>query len=130
MENPPKPTILDNRSLQTSVGGYLQAQLADGSKILRIVSAYFTVYAYDKLRKQLKNTGTVRFLYGDPGSVGEIDPGIKPRKGFDLTERGLSPTQVLQQKCLARECAEWIEKKVKVRTVRQLNFLHGKIVPC
>ena len=120
-------TILDNRSRQTSVGEYLRDRLADGAETLRIVSAYFTVYAYQKLRHQLERVEGVQFLYGDPGSVGEVDPGEKQDKSFDLTEQGLSPKQVLQQKRLAADCAKWIREKVEVRTIQQANFLHGKM---
>ena len=121
-------TILDNRTPATGVGAYLRAQLAGGAKILRIVSAYFTVYAYEKLRCELKQAGEVRFLYGDPGSIGEVDPGEKEHKDFSLTERGLSPKRILRQKRLAKDCERWIKtEEVEVRTIRQVNFLHGKM---
>ena len=128
MNIPKKQIILDNRGPQTSVGGYLREQLAGGAKTLRIVSAYFTVYAYEALRDKLGNADAVRFLYGDPGSVGEVDPGEKQDKCFDLTEQGLLPKQLLKQKRLARDCEKWItENGVKVRTIKQANFLHGKM---
>ncbi len=119
--------ILDNHSPQTSIGRYLQKQLSDGTDILRIVSAYFTVYAYEALRDELEKVGAVQFLYGDPGSVGEVDPGEKQTKGFDLTERGLSPKRLLKQNRLARDCKKWIKDRVEVRTIQQANFLHGKM---
>ena len=122
-----KQIILDNHSLETSVGEYLRKQLNNDTGILRIVSAYFTIYAYEALQDELKNVKAVRFLYGDPGSVGEIDPGMNEGKSYDLTERGLLPTQLLRQKPLARECAEWIKEKVAIRTIKQINFLHGKM---
>ena len=39
----------------------------------------------------------------------------------------LLPTQLLRQKPLARECADWIKGKVAIRTIKQINFLHGKM---
>jgi SNF2 family DNA or RNA helicase len=33
----------------------------------------------------------------------------------------------LQQKRVARQCAEWLEAKADIRTVRQANLLHGKM---
>jgi len=33
----------------------------------------------------------------------------------------------LQQKRIARECADWIERKVAIRTIKQSNLLHGKM---
>ncbi len=119
--------ILDNRTAETSIGEYLRKQLGQDVKFFRIVSACFTVYAYKALKPQLEQIGAVHFLFGDPGSVGEIDPSEKQNKNFDLTEQGLLPKAILQQKHLARECAEWIKKKVKIRTIKQTNFLHGKM---
>ena len=120
-------TILDNRVPQTRVGTYLREQLSGDAETLRIVSAYFTVYAYQALRDRLENIEKIRFLYGDPDSVSEIDPGEKEGKGYDLTERGLLPTQVFKQKHAAKDCAKWIEDHVEVRTIKKTNFLHGKM---
>lgn len=119
-------TILDNHNPENSVGEYLRGQLGDAGAF-RIVSAYFSVYAYEALQQELEKLETVRFLYGDPGSVGEVDPGVKPDKDFQLTEQGLSPQRLLRQKALAAECEEWIKKSVKIRTIKKTNFLHGKM---
>ncbi len=36
-----------------------------------------------------------------------------------------SPVRILDE--IAKACAEWIEKKVKIKSVRKSNFLHGKM---
>lgn len=122
-----KKIILDNRDPANSCGEYLREELDDGVETLRIVSAYFTVYAYEKLRAELEKANVVQFLYGDPDSIGEVDPGKKVDKSFDLTEQGLSPQQQLQQRHLAKNCEKWIKKRVRIRTAKQANFLHGKM---
>ncbi len=127
MDTSPQQTILDNSTPATSVGKYLSEQLASGADVLRIVSAYFTVYAYERLRHELEQAREVRFLYGDPGSIDEIDPDKKEEKSFDLTERGLLPKQLLHQKRLAKDCEKWIKGQVEIRTIAQTNFLHGKM---
>ena len=33
----------------------------------------------------------------------------------------------LQQKKVAKECADWIEQKVEIKTIRQANLFHGKM---
>lgn len=119
--------ILDNHSRSSSVGAHLRGLLGDGAHTLRIVSAYFTIYAYERLMRELESVDTVRFLYGDPGSVGEVDPGGKKNKSFDLSEQGLLPQQLLRQKRLAKDCEKWIKERVKIRTIKQVNFLHGKM---
>ena len=40
---------------------------------------------------------------------------------------GLQLSNRLQQKRVAKECADWIEQKVDIKTIRQSNLLHGKM---
>ena len=117
--------IVDNR--RRRVGDYLRDAIETGSD-LSIVSAYFTIYAYDALRDTLDGAGRVRFLYGEPRAVGAMDPGDNEPRSFRLNDDGgMALNCVLAQKPLARACAAWIEDKVDVRTVRRAGFLHGKL---
>ena len=117
--------ILDNR--RVAVVDYLREHLP-AAQVFRLVSAYFTIYGYEALQSELRGVGDVRFLFGDPASVGEVDPGEKKEKSFDLTEGGLAPNRALLQKYLARQCAQWVRRKgVKIRSIGQSNFLHGKM---
>ena len=63
--------IIDNRDLR--VGDYLRGSIEVGSN-LSIVSAYFSIYAYEALRDTLEAAGPVRFPYGEPHGVGTPDP--------------------------------------------------------
>ena len=118
--------ILDNR--EHNVADHLRDNLW-GADVFRLVSAYFSIYGYDLLAEALGGVREVRFLFGDPGSVGEVDPGRKDPKTFSLTEQGnLTPKHVLRQKALALACAQWIgSDRVKVRSISRSNFLHGKM---
>ena len=117
--------ILDNR--QRTVADYLRTRLPQ-AETFRLVSAYFSIYGYELLAQELESVGEVRFLYGDPGSVGEVDPGEKEPKSYDLTEQGLVPNHTLRQKPLARQCADWVgSDRVAIRSISQSNFLHGKL---
>ena len=99
-----------------------------GADAFDFVSAYFSIYGYQLLADELDRLGSVRFLYGDPTSVDELDPGAKEPKSFTPTEKGLEPNHSLQQKYLAERCADWVRKKsVSIRSVSQSNFLHGKM---
>ena len=119
------PLILDNRS--RTVADYLHQSLPD-AEVFRLVSAYFSIYGYEILQRELSSIKDVRFLFGDPASVGELDPGGKAPKSFDLSEKGLTPNHELQQKYLAQQCAGWIKsRRVKIRSISQSNFLHGKM---
>ncbi|MYG46711.1 MAG: ATP-dependent helicase, partial [Synechococcus sp. SB0675_bin_6] len=117
--------ILDNRI--STVACYLAQALA-GADDFCLVSAYFTIHGYALLAEQLDTVGRTRFLFGDPGSVEEVDPGQKEPKAFALTEGGLEPRHVLVQKALARRCAAWVgQSTVEIRAIHRANFLHGKL---
>ena len=117
--------IIDNQA--STVAGYLKQNLS-GADAFSFVSAYFTIYGYELLEQELNNVGDVRFLFGEPDSVESLDPGKKEPKSFELTEQGLVPNHTLQQKHLAKRCAEWVGKDtVAVRSVSRSNFLHGKM---
>ncbi len=117
--------ILDNQA--ATVGEHLRRGLRKADAF-SIASAYFTIYGYELLAEELDGVGSVRFLFGDPASVEDLDPGANEPKSFDLTERGLEPNHTLQQKALAKQCTQWVSKdSVAVRSVSQANFLHGKM---
>lgn len=95
---------------------------------LSFVSAFFTIYAYEALRDELERAGRLRFLFGEPSSIGVQDPGENAYKSFSLNEDGgIELEQVLAQKPLARDCAAWIRKQVKFKSINKANFLHGKL---
>ena len=117
--------ILDNRT--HTVADYLRKSL-QGGDVFRLVSAYFSIYGYEQLEDTLATVDEVRFLFGDPSSVEDVDPGSAEPKSFDVTEKGLAPNHALQQKFLARRCAEWVSgDSVNIRSIAQANFLHGKL---
>ena len=117
--------ILDNR--HSTVVDFLRERLPE-AETFRLVSAYFSIYGYELLAQELGDVGDVRFLFGDPGSVGELDPGEKEPKSYELTEQGLVPNHTLRQKPLARQCADWVgSDSVAIRSISRSNFLHGKL---
>ncbi|MCY3809185.1 MAG: phospholipase D-like domain-containing protein [Gemmatimonadetes bacterium] len=117
--------IVDNRTRK--VGEFLEREIAPGSA-LSVVSAYFTIYGYGALLPQLDQIGRMRFLYGDPRGVEDVDPTDAEAKAFRLADDGgLELAQALAQKPLAQACSEWIREKVDIRTLRQANLLHGKM---
>lgn len=129
LEGMPSPTtssgIKDNYSLGT-VADFLKANIQDGSR-LSVVSAYFTIYAYDALKECLDGIEHMDFLFGEPDYVKSLDPDKTEKKAFIIDSTGLKLTNVLQQKKIARECADWIDKKVSIRSVLRKQFLHGKM---
>ena len=121
-----KSGIRDNL-LRGTVHDFLEREIQSGSA-LSIVSAYFTIYAYEKMQRPLNEIAELRFLFGDPDFVKRMDPNNKDRKAFEITDEGLALNQQLRQKPIARACAKWIkDKKVQIRTTRESKLIHGKM---
>ena len=118
-------TIRDNHFCG-NVADYLRPYLTDDAQ-LSVVSAYFTIYAYEHLKEHLNRIGHMNFLFGEPKFVTSVDPDKGETKEFIIDAEGLKLANTLGQKRVARECAEWIRHKVDIKSVKQTNFLHGKM---
>jgi hypothetical protein len=117
--------IRDNHSRGTA-GDFLKPLLKEGTT-LSVVSAYFTMHAYHALKQDLNSIQRLRFLFGEPTFVSNVNKGSKESREFKLTEDGLTLRNQLKQKKEARECAEWIKEKVDIRSIKQAGLLHGKL---
>ncbi len=120
----PPNHVIDNH--HETLADHLRPRMINADE-LRMVSAYFSIYGYALLENELGTIGRVRFLFGEPDSAADLDPGKQEFKSFEMTETGLSPRHQLQQKHLALRCADWIRSNVEVRSIKQVNFLHGKM---
>ena len=125
-KNPPLKSGIRDNLLRETVHDFLQQEIKNGSE-LSIVSAYFTIYAYEKMQHSLNKIEELRFLFGDPDFVKRMDPNNTDTKAFDITDTGLQLNQQLRQKPIAKACAEWIKEKVEIRTTRESNLIHGKM---
>src|SRR5216683_7002618 len=117
--------IKDNRQ-RGLVADFLKAKIHSGSR-LSVVSAYFTIYAYDALREHLDQIDHLDFLFGEPRFITSLDPDKTEKKAFILDGSGLQLANRLEQKRVARDCAAWIQKKVDIRSIRHAQLLHGKM---
>ena len=99
----------------------LAVTILKGSK-LSMAAACFSIYAYQTLKKQLEGIEELRFIFTSPAFVTEKAP--KEKREFYIPrlnrERSLYGTAFevklrneLSQKAVARECADWIRKKVR-----------------
>ncbi len=107
------------------LGDALGDAIDEGAK-LSIISAYFTVFAYGELKDELSKIDSVRFLFSEPTFVKSMEASKDPRE-FALAqrsrERGVGGTGLeltlrnnLNQRALARECAEWVRAKGAFRS--------------
>ncbi len=117
--------IRDNHH-RGAVADFLKTKIHAGSR-LSVVSAYFTIYAYDALRENLDLIEHLDFLFGEPRFISSLDPDKTDKKSFKIEDEGLKLANRLEQKRVARDCAEWIRQKVDIRSIRHAQLLHGKM---
>ncbi|QTA87470.1 helicase-related protein [Desulfonema magnum] len=120
-------SIKDNHN-RGSVGSFLKQEIDEGSR-LSVVSAYFTIYAYHHLKDKLDTVESLDFLFGEPAFINTLDPSKTDKKEFEIQDDQLVIPlhNRLGQKSVAKECSDWIEARVNIRSVVKSNFLHGKM---
>ena len=90
-----------------------------------IAAASFSIYAYEALKDELENIDELRFIFTSPTFI--KDKAKKEKREFFIPklnrERNLygSDFEVklrnkLEQKAIAKECADWIRRKVKFKS--------------
>lgn len=127
MHNPlTLPSGIRDNLHRGTVAEFLRSKINPETE-LAIVSAYFTINAYAHLKQQLDSIRALRFLFGEPQFLRSIDPSKTDKKAFQITDSGIALANKLEQKRIARECAEWIEAKVCIRSIKRAGLLHGKM---
>ena len=124
--------LLDNK--KHKVADALEAEIKSGAK-LSVISAYFTMYAYQKLKTALGDIDSLRFLFVEPTFVKEVEESrefiIKKKE----RERGVSGNEYeirlrneLTQSTVARECAQWIKNKVEFRSLKKSDVSRARAI--
>ena len=104
----------------------------DKSK-LKIVSAYFTIYAFYALRNELKNkVSEVKFILGEPSSVENLGIKNKRFRVFKIQDEDITLNNVLKQNKIAKDCYEWLKNSnIEIRTAPKKDskktLIHGKM---
>ena len=79
------------------------------------------------MRDKLESVESVRFLFGEPRFINNLDPDKNDKKAFNIEDSTLQLANRLEQRRTAADCADWIRRKVDIRSVRYPGFLHGKL---
>ena len=102
----------------------LMKTIQKGSRI-SVAAACFSIYAYQELKKQLEACEELRFIFTSPTFVSEKSkkeqrefyiPRLMREKSLYGTEFEIRLRNELRQRAVAKECAEWIKKKVRFKT--------------
>ncbi|WP_309080664.1 helicase-related protein [Zhihengliuella sp.] len=118
--------IIDN--ISERLGDDLKATIAPGSKV-RIAASTFSLFALEALREQLEQVTELEFIFTSPSFVADkaTDMLRKERREFFIphgsAESSLAGSEFevrlrnkLTQKAIARECADWVRRKVTFKS--------------
>ncbi len=116
----PKP--LDNKT------NFVYEELCDairkGSK-LSVVSAYFSMYAYDKLKKDLNKIDNMRFIYTKPSFIKNKE---REAREFYIDNNTIFGNDLeiklkneLTQSSVSKEFSKWISEKVEIKSFKNEN---------
>jgi len=116
--------IINNTS--KLLGDDLKKELKDGSSV-RIAASCFSIYAYAALKEELEKIDELKFLFTTPTFVeSQISDNVKKEKREFYIPKGLCGTDFeirlknqMTQRAIARECAEWMRNKVRLKTLKE-----------
>jgi len=128
------PKVLDNK--KNKVVDELKENLKKGSK-LSIISAYFTIYAYAELKKELSKIDNMKFIFTEPTFVKKdrelirefyIEHNHINEKKVSGNEFEIKLRNEMKQAAIAKECAKWIEEKAEIKSLRNANPAQPRLV--
>ena len=119
--------IFDNVS--ELLGDDLKQEFTRGSKV-RIAASTFSIFAFEALRRELEQVSELEFIFTSPSFVTSkaTDKLRKERREFFIPNAAQSESNLagsefeirlrnqLTQRAIARECAEWVRRKVRFRS--------------
>ena len=120
--------IIDN--INHLLGNDLKQTIRAGAR-LKIAASCFSIYAYEALKKELEKVHSLEFIFTAPTFLPEQAtdklrkehrefqiPKIERERSFCGSSFEIQLKNRLTQKAIARECADWIERKAKFRSNR------------
>ena len=114
----------------------LAVEIKEGSR-LSVAAACFSIYAFQELKKELQGIEELRFIFTSPTFTTEkakkekrefYIPRLNRERSLYGTEFEVKLRNELTQKAIAKECAEWIRKKVTFKSnVTNENITYNQI---
>lgn len=114
---------IDNRTIK--LGEELKKELKTGSKV-KMAAATFSMFAYQSLKEELEQIEELKFIFTSPTfTTDELAkeyreyaiPKKKRESSIFGAEYELKLMNELTQKALARECADWVRRKVQFKSI-------------
>ncbi|MDE6770715.1 MAG: DEAD/DEAH box helicase family protein [Muribaculaceae bacterium] len=116
--------IIDN--INKTLKEDMIATLHSGSKVA-IAASSFSIYAFQELKEQLRDIAELRFIFTSPSFITEKTdkqkrefyiPRLSRERDLYGSEFEIKLRNELSLKAVAKECAEWIRKKVCFKSNR------------
>ena len=120
--------IIDN--INRLLGDDLKRAIAPGSK-LKIAASCFSIYAFEALKKELEGIESLEFIFTSPTFVpSEVTDKLKKEhrqyhipkaereRNFCGSEFEIQLKNKLTQRAIAKECADWVNRKATFRSNR------------
>lgn len=114
---------IDNRAVK--LGDELKKELKAGSRV-KMAAATFSMFAYQSLKEELEQIEELKFIFTSPTfTTDELAkeyreytiPKKKRESSIFGAEYELKLMNELTQKALARECADWVRRKVQFKSI-------------
>ena len=114
---------IDNRTIK--LGEELKKELKAGSRV-KMAAATFSMFAYQSLKEELEQIEELKFIFTSPTfTTDELAkeyreyaiPKKKRESSIFGAEYELKLMNELTQKALARECADWVRRKVQFKSI-------------
>lgn len=126
------PKVLDNK--KNKVVDELKNELKKGSK-LSVISAYFTIYAYAELKKELSKIDNMRFIFTEPTFVKKDRELIREfyiehtnGKKLSGNDFEIKLRNEMKQAAIAKECAKWLSEKAEIKSLKKSNPAQPRLV--
>ena len=123
--------LIDN--ISQTLKDDLKVELKKGSKV-SIAAACFSIYAYRELKKQLEGIDEMRFIFTSPTFITEkaekqkrefYIPRLNREASLYGTEFEIKLRNEMTQRAIARECADWVRRKVKFKSNTTSENMNG-----
>ena len=122
--------MLDNGTLGL-VYKEIQDCIKKGSK-LSIVSAYFSINSYDKLKKDLNKIDNMRFIFTKPSFTTDTD---KEAREYYIDNNDIfggdfeiKLKNEMTQSSISRECSDWIREKTEIKSFKIPNEAQPRLI--
>lgn len=120
-----------NNQLGETVYKELEKHIRKGSKVSTI-SAYFTMYAYNALKKELDKIDEMRFIFTTPSFSKNKD---KEAREYEIVNNNIFGNEFelklrneMTQSAVAKDCAKWLKDKVEIKSFKEPNVAQPRMI--